>query len=238
MAIQFIGKTSGAASAGDHSQATTGVLDTSGADFLIGFFSQYAGVGNSGVLSDTKGNSWTPLTRRTDNGNFSLAGYWCVPPSNKVGSGHQATANGDSIGFFSVGMMAFSGLAASPFQLEDGNQGTPSPATQAASLSNNMTDDGLVIAALMIASTLNGSAPTVGSSFNTSNQVWEDYIGGASVALSMAYRIVPKQNISQQWTWSATEQSYACELASFSAAIVTPDLQASLIEPMILSARF
>jgi hypothetical protein len=83
---------------------TTSAIDTSGANLII------IGVtGNSGTLSDSKGNTWTPLTA-VSGANTKAQIFYALNPT--VGSGHTFSHSGSSL-YSSVFAAAYSGAASS-----------------------------------------------------------------------------------------------------------------------------
>src|SRR4051794_24890452 len=102
-----------AAANGNNSVATTGGIDTTGAGLLVAAVATYSG---SATVSDSKGNTWSPLTRYGAGGN-KIQMFWS-PPST-VGAGHTFTAT--SAGFSAtIAVAAYSGQAATPFDAESG----------------------------------------------------------------------------------------------------------------------
>lgn len=100
----------------DSNGFTTSSGNTTGADLII--VSLATGV-SSGTISDSKGNTWTPLTQRT--GGFSDRFYqffYCQ--GGTVGSGHTFSVTGTA-NFPSLCVSAWSGSTAAPFDVENGN---------------------------------------------------------------------------------------------------------------------
>lgn len=108
----------------DHGSVGLGVnggtglsLNTSGSNFILiaaSFFSSTAL-----TASDNKGNAYTPLTRSTNTTyNPSVQLFYCYSPS--AGSGHTFTITCTG-GYVSIAVVTFSGVAASPFDGENGN---------------------------------------------------------------------------------------------------------------------
>lgn len=93
---------------------TAGPIDTTGADFLAMFVAWYT-VAPS--VSDSYGNTWIPRTNYHETGGIAnLQLFDCVPTS--VGSGHTFAHTGN---LGSLGVLAFSGINASPFDAQTGN---------------------------------------------------------------------------------------------------------------------
>jgi hypothetical protein len=98
---------------------TTSGIDTSGANLLVVYVSWYPGATANVAVSDSKGNTWIPLTAIQSSPGGPTKGqlFYCVPTS--VGSAHTFTSAG--IGTFSsIFVQAFSGMNASPFDVENG----------------------------------------------------------------------------------------------------------------------
>lgn len=92
---------------------TSDAIDTTGATLAIIGVVSYTAIGS---VSDSKGNTWTPLTLYGDAGTTRQARfYYCVNPT--VGSGHTFSTSGTLTSIF---VLAFSGNAATPFDRENG----------------------------------------------------------------------------------------------------------------------
>src|SRR6185436_5864709 len=70
---------------------TTASINSSGATVLIAVVGDY--VGGSTTLTDSKSNTWTPLTTR-GSGSLNETFYYSINPT--VGSSHTFTANSSS----------------------------------------------------------------------------------------------------------------------------------------------
>lgn len=92
------------------SDATTGSLNTTGANLIVvvaGWFG-----GTVGSVTDSKSNTYTALFDNSA-GSRGVQLYYCYAPT--VGSGHTVTL---AAGFPAVDVLVFSGAAASPFDQE------------------------------------------------------------------------------------------------------------------------
>jgi hypothetical protein len=94
--------------------STTSAMDTTGANLLVVVASQYSGV-SPGAVSDSKGNTWTALTGQTGGNSYARMFY---SQGGTVGTGHVFSYSG---GFSTFVVLAFSGAAASPFDVESGS---------------------------------------------------------------------------------------------------------------------
>ena len=97
--------------------STTAPIDTTGADLLVAVVSQYSGDA-IGTVTDSKTNSWTPLTAQSGGNSYARMFYARGGP---VGPGHVFSYTG---GFSSFVVLAFAGSAASPFDVESGSSTT------------------------------------------------------------------------------------------------------------------
>jgi hypothetical protein len=99
------------------SGCSTSAIDTTGADLLVVCASQFSG-STPGAVSDSKGNTWTGLTAQSGAGGTANAyARMFYVQGGTVGAGHTFTYSG---GFSSFAVLAFSGSAASPFDVENG----------------------------------------------------------------------------------------------------------------------
>lgn len=105
-----------AASVDAGATVVTAGIDTSGSDLIVVHISDF--VNGTGALSDSKGNSYTPLTPQSVAANVRSRLYYKLSPT--VGSGHTFTYT-STIGttFPSIQVIAFSGSAA--FDQQSGN---------------------------------------------------------------------------------------------------------------------
>jgi hypothetical protein len=114
-AIALIAHTTGRST--DSNGFTTGAIDTTGANFIIiGLATAVTG----GTISDSKGNTWHPLTEWVGGAaDRQFRFFYCQ--SCTVGSGHTFTVTGTGI-FPLLLVEAFSGIAAaSSFDVQNGN---------------------------------------------------------------------------------------------------------------------
>lgn len=99
--------------------ATSSAIDTTGATILVINQSAF-GTAGLGTLSDSRSNTWTPLTQRTIS-NTTQRLYYASNPT--TGTAHTFTVAGITSG--SIQVAAISGVAtASPFDVEAGGTGT------------------------------------------------------------------------------------------------------------------
>ena len=177
MAISFINNTSVVGGTGN---ITTVAINTTGADFLVANVAYDFG-GTAPTVSDSKTNSWNPLTA-SNSGNTTNKLYYCIPTS--VGTGHTFTASNGGNQFATMEIQAFSGLnQTSPFESENGNansSGTIQPGSVTPSINGALIITG---AGWNVACT-----PTsINSSFIKTDE--QNFGAGNNYGSSMAYLI-------------------------------------------------
>jgi len=107
------------AAATNAATATTGGVDTTGANFLVVVLSYYTS-GSAPVVSDSKSNTWNALTAEV-NGAVTVQIFYSVPSS--VGASHT----------FSVATSSFNSIIAMAFSGANATQGTPQESGASAS---------------------------------------------------------------------------------------------------------
>ena len=141
--------------AGAASTFTTGAVDTSGCSLLVVLLSYNA----VPVLSDSKSNTWTPLTAQAGAGGSSQL-YYAANPI--VGAGHTFTATGVNK-FAVVSMAGFGGVVSlTPFDQQNGTAGGAATTIQTGSITPLFAGE-LLIAG--VAGDSAATAPTIDTSF-------------------------------------------------------------------------
>lgn len=195
------------------STPTTSAIDTSGADLLVVAAHIYSFSGSfPGTLSDSKGNTWTALTRRTQ-GQSSNCLFYAANPI--VGSGHTFQIDEASV-FASIEVQAWSGADSSPFDTENGVT-QPSSATSVQPGSVTAADaNSLFVTAVGTdeAGGDPGSPFTVDGSFSITDQ--NPFVGGVNVGGRMAYKVGTGSE-NPTWSWPAANPA-AAAIAVFSPA--------------------
>lgn len=197
------------------SGGTTSPIDTTGATLIV--------VQESGAilgLTDSKGNTWIPLTAR--NISFLVASlrlFYCINPI--VGSGHTFSTSGSSSEFSTINVVAFSSTGIVSFDAENGTNNVSSPATNG-SISPAASDELFVVGL----GTNGGPSATIDSSFIITNQ--EPYSGGVNFGGGLAY-LISSGSSSQNPTWTVTGASdVASSMAAFidaaSSTVIERDL--------------
>ncbi len=199
--------------------ATTGAFDSSTADLIVLSESAYAPSG-SGTISDSLGNTWTPLTVQSDGTEALNRLYYCVNPT--VGVSHTFTTTAQ---FVTLCAHAFSGAAASPLDQESGTTGTGT-SLQPGSLTPSQS--GCLVFTGHTA-TSGSSAPVIPSGFTG---LTEPYTGGTNEGGGGAYEIQTTATaVNPNWSWTGSAHS-AATMAIFLPAAggggVTPSFASTL----------
>lgn len=203
--ISFIAGTNAGSS--DIANVTTSAIDTTGANFIILNISILDFFPN-GTITDSKGNSApTALTAASGGGFCRSRLFYYVAPT--VGSGHTFTFTGSNTGEPSIGVAAFSGVAASPFDVENVAGGT-SASPSAGSITPTLNGELVFAGVCTRITTIN----SIDSSFNVVGTPIADD-GTNHLSEWIAYLI---QNtaaaVNPTWTTGGS-QIWAATIASF-----------------------
>lgn len=191
------------------SGGTTTGIDTTGADLIVVYVSS-THFGSNPSLSDSKGNTWTALTRYSDSGgDVSIKGFYCVAPS--VGSGHTFTVSGSYM-YASIAVVGLVGAkATSPFDQEAGSaaSGTSlSPGSVTPSEGNEIVLSALNVNPAATAS-IDGGFTVLG---------YKALVGGSSLGIALAYLIQTSATAANPaWSWTGSQTSVGCS-STFKAA--------------------
>lgn len=194
----------------DTNTFTTTSINTTGCNFLVasvGYFSTIA-------LTDSKGNSWTPLTAFTNGGgNNSVRIFYVANPV--VGTGHTFTLTGAS-SFGAIAVQGFSGVNTVPFDQQNGATQSISANTQPGSVSPTQ-DNELIVTAY--SQSLAGTM-TINSGFTITDQT---QIGsGAHFGSALAYIIngagTSGVGVNPTWTNGTGVDQSAASIATFKVA--------------------
>lgn len=189
-----------AAAGSSSSGATTGAIDTTGADLIV--IGASYGASTTITVSDSKGNTWTPLTAQA-NASHKNQLYYCQAPT--VGSGHTFTISGTN-SYGGITVLAISGSTASPFDQQNGAAAAATGSIATGSITPS-SDNELIVTA---ASFEFVGTPTVDSSF-TQLEV-AAYTPGATYGCVLGYQI--------QTTATARNPTWTFGGAGFCAAVI------------------
>lgn len=201
-----------AGAAGTSNSATTASIDTTGANLLVVSACWYPGVTADAVITDSKGNTWTALTRRGTVGVSLTANrlFYCY--GGTVGTGHTFTTTATG-GYHSIQVIALSGMAASPLDQQNGGQDGGTWTTRQPGSITPSQDNTVVIAALTFEANSGGTI-SINDSFTIADTV--AYGTGTNDGGSLAYKILTVAS-SQNPTWTSSSSSgdAALSIASF-----------------------
>lgn len=198
--------------------AVTAAMDTTGATLLIISASEYdSGISGSSVVSDSKANTWTPLTLYVEGGVSSQTKfYYCVPPAGKTGSGHTFQSSGGGATYYGVVCAAaFSGGHSSPFDVENGSEASGVSTKQPGSVTPSQNGELIVV----------GGCISTGASFTSIDSgmtILENVpnVGGQHIAGALAYKVqTTAAAINPQWTMSGSG-SVSAAIATFKAGTI------------------
>jgi hypothetical protein len=178
--------------AGVNGGGATPSINTTGANFIVVAVSSYT-TGPAATLSDNKSNTWTPLTLHSVTGGGQIQLYYSYNPT--VGAGHTFSLAGTGIDG-SLAVAAFSGVAASPFDVQNGATYTPAAGTYSTGSITPTVNNELLIAAIADGS---GAADSINSAFNMIEQQY--FVNSANFGVALAFRILgTAAAINPNWT--------------------------------------
>jgi hypothetical protein len=192
---------------------TTSAMNTTGANFIVVAASSTA---NIGTLTDSNSNTWTTLTQYGPSGHG--AGMRLFYSFNPIVSPAQTfTFSGTTPGYPTIAVAAWSGVAASPFDAQNGSSAASGAGTYQTGSITPSANGELLISAIGESST---SPDTIDSSFTVIEH--QNQWGGGSLAgfgISLAY-LVQGTAASVNPSWTIGSQEGAAEsftVASFKA---------------------
>jgi hypothetical protein len=154
--IEHIATTTAGSSGGNG--VTTTAIDTTGADLIVvsgAFF-------GTPTLSDSESNTWTALTVQNGSAGEQSRLYYCANPTTDAA--HTFTLTGAST-FPTIGVVAVSGAASSPFDQENGfSVGTNGTSIQPGSITPS--EDGCLVVTGV--TTAGGASHTINGTYTAS----------------------------------------------------------------------
>ena len=212
MAFSLLVSTSGNAASDPANTAVTPAIDTTGADLIVVFGASIFGYA---TLTDSESNTWTSLTGQNHIGFYFGRIYYCVTPITSAT--HTFTYATTSF-FPSLCVQAWSGVAASPFDQENGatyGQFPDQPVVPGSVTPSE--DDELLVTGL---SWGNAGADTVigiNSGFTVSDD--EQMLTGQNGGAAMAYKVQTSAG-AENPEWSSTQNisNITTAIATFKAA--------------------
>lgn len=215
MAFALIASTSESGSTNE--TCTTPTITTTGADLIVINVGWYSPDARTLAVSDSKSNSWTPLTERENAASGAAQQFFYSKPTT-VGTNHTftaATSSGGTPVYPSMEVFAFSGSHASPLDQQTGANGNGINSLATGSLTPSEANC-LVVTG--IGHDINsGGAVSVDGVF-AGNALTEAYVGSTSLGSGMSYEIQTSAT-ARNPTWSTTNNTgIAVALAVFKAA--------------------
>lgn len=191
------------AAVGGPNGGTSGAIDTTGATLLV----QVGSYQGTITFSDSKGNTWVPLTEQNGTGGKSRIAYVLNP---RVGTGHTFTTAGTSV-FSGVLAAAFSGAdPTSPFDQENGATSGATNSLATGSITPSQ-DNELIIAGVWDAG--DGGVFSINGGFTIAQQ--NPAAGSNNYGGALAY-LIQTTAAAANPTWSDTNaQMRAATIASF-----------------------
>lgn len=177
------------------SGGTTTAIDTTGATLLFVCIT----IDGTPNVTDSKGNTWTPLTADGIFFGPSSKAYYCISPI--VGSGHTFTIPGN----FSTGnVLAFAASGPVTFDAETHSGSGTSTTVQAGSITPARADE-LFLA--QFCASASATAASIDSGFTISDQ--QPGQGGVNYAGGLAY-LISSGSGAQNPTWSGYSNTSRC----------------------------
>lgn len=197
---------------------TTPGIDTTGATLLV--ITMVEGNTGNSPPTDSKGNTWIPLTRQSATFGGVII-YYAIPTAGTSGTGHTFTSTSVSGNLF---VAAFSGTAASPLDVQTG--AVSNAATSAAPGTLTPAQNGeLVISAYSIDSVRTVSVPAGYINIQESA-----FIGGTSYGGGMAYQVqTTALGTNPNRTWTSAANAGAAAVSFKASVTTTPTVQAKVI---------
>jgi hypothetical protein len=179
------------------SSVTTAGVNTTGANFIaVCIADATSGTALAVSLSDSKSNSWTALTTYHPTGTSDRVAILYAQGSLNVGTGHTFTWSGS---FPAIAVIAFSGVASSPHDQENGAGATSVSSLQPGSITPGVANE-LLLACVGTLSTQ--TALAINSPFTASN-VLNATSGTTNVGIGMAYQIQTTATAENPtWSWT------------------------------------
>lgn len=204
----------------EHSGAdtvTTSAVDTSGSSLLVIGVSWDQSTTADVSVSDSKGNTWTPLTKREIASFFACRIYYVNSSSPIVGAGHTFSATG-SITIPELSFIAASGTDSTPFDVENGSA-TGGGTTALATGSITPSADGYLVFTHLFAGL--GTSIGINESYTS---IWNNSWVDGSWGSAGAYKILtPAAATNPVWSWT-TDSNAVAAIAAFKVSSAVPTM--------------
>lgn len=201
MTIAFVVSTSkGTAITG----GTSNAIDTTGCNLLILGIHYYT-AGSAFTVSDSKGNTWTPLTEYVTSGYVGVRLYYRLSPT--VGTGHTFTVGMAGNRYPSITVMGFSGVAtSSPFDVQNGSTSDVAGTSRQPGSVTPAGNGSLVVSGIAFSAAY--TSPSVNSSMTLQESV--AYLAGNYIGGAVAYYVQPTAAaINPTFSWTNSVRTSA-----------------------------
>jgi hypothetical protein len=159
-------------------------------------------------VTDSKGNTYTKLTRSTVNGCSSTL-FYCY--AGTVGSGHTFTFAGTTT-YPSIQVIALSNIATSPFDQQNGNTASSPSTLTTGSITPSQAN---TVAVIGTAYETASGTPTVNTS-GFSTPVASAYDSGNSYGGAISYKVLTSSGaLNPEWAFSPSQTRAAARIANF-----------------------
>jgi hypothetical protein len=188
----------------------TAAINTTGANLIVFGVGQYNNA-SPPAPTDSAGNTWTGLTTYTAGATtfYSQRIFYCYNPTTSASHVFEFSSSGT---FPGLCVQAFSGSAASPFDVQNGtgNQSTIS-SLQTGSVTPSLSNELLVTVCTF------GNAGAGTASANSGFTTTDTFTNGANcVGMGMAYlRQGSAAAVNPTWTWAGTSTENVVAIATF-----------------------
>jgi hypothetical protein len=200
------------AGSADTNVVTTGAQNSTGADLIVILAGNYnGGLGSTVTLTDSKGNTWTPLTKRTGGAQDGQL-FYCANPT--VGTGHTFTLTSvGGSGFPFIGVLAVTGANAIPFDVENGSGGTGTSSRQPGSITPAQ-DNSLVVAGINAGAGIDPVTVDGGFAASASGYDGANHLGGGIGYLIQTTAAAANPT----WSWGGGNADTAAVIGAFKPA--------------------
>jgi hypothetical protein len=191
---------------------TTSSLDTTGANLIVVLVSDY--LPSSTTLSDSRSNTWTPLTAKNGSSQSRLQLYYCYAPTTDAA--HTFTVSNSGGSYPAISVLALSGAANSPFDVENGGSTGSASSLQPGSVTPSV-DNEIVITGL---GGVTQGTMSINSGFTISDQF---AYNGSAFGSSLAYLVQTTATAENPtWSWNGGANEATAVIATFKSSGAPP----------------
>ena len=193
---------------GTANTVTTASINTTGANLIVVNVAWFYDVSVDPDVTDSKGNTYTKLTRSTIS-NATNTLFYCY--GGTVGSGHTFTFAGTTT-YPSIQVIAISNIAAAPFDQQNGNTAASPSTLTTGSITPSQAN---TVAVIGVAFETAAGTPTVNTS-GFSTPVASAYDAGNSYGGAISYKVLTTADaLNPEWAFSPSQTRAAARIANF-----------------------